>query len=115
MGKGGSKLKPAPASIPTVSTPKPAMSVSSASQRALCRDAGCMRTRTISIEEESFVVSESIPSCAVKQPRTLGQLAVPGFPRLDVADLKQEIRVCSGFSRRIDQNGGADEFFGWQL
>ena len=99
-GKGGSKPPAAPASIPTVSTPKPEMSRSLASHReASTSGPGVSGPFSPTFRNAVSSWARDLPAGAEQHPGAVGEPAVVGLPRLEVGD-RQQVARCRPRSRR---------------
>ena len=105
-GNAGSKLCAMPASVPTVSTPKPAIGASSASQRAHSASGPGVWPP---LRNASCVAGARVPAGAQQQPAAVGQRAVLGLEGADVVEREQVVGVLGGLGGLVDHHGRADQ------
>ena len=109
-GKIGSNPAAAPASVPTVSTPRPTTGDSSCQPpRAVNRDARGVRAVLVGVEEGVLPVRPGVPSGAIQQPATFRQLPVLTLPGADVLPLQQEVRVRRGLYGEVQHRRRPDQ------
>ena len=109
-GNGGSKLCAAPASVPTVSTPKPMIGASLASHRASSTDTpGVCGPVSLAFRNAAWSCGAGVPAGAEQQPTARRQRTVLLLPRLDVLDFEQEVRIGGAFGALVDDHRRADQ------